>query len=113
MVLIGLLGSLSLLLEMPGNVLLLVLAIGLFFPIAIIYTVAKKQPAGYMILSFFMVKGILDSLEALQQETTPAMIGIAINVAILVFAVFLKLKLYPYQNFFQNKKSENGHFVFK
>jgi hypothetical protein len=57
----------------------------------------------------FHIKGILDSLKLIESSPKWFVIGVTVNLAMLVFVVILKKKLFPYQNFFNSKKTNEGN----
>ena len=65
------------------------------------------------ILCFFMFKGILDSFKSFEQDPIAVYIAVAINIAIMGYAAFLKVRLFPFQNFFNTRKDENGIFIYQ
>jgi len=90
-----------------------ILALDLLIFGFIAYMVYKGQAYGYIIVAVFMAKGCLGLIGGYQNEpTTIGLVFLAINIAILVFAVTLKGKLFPKQNFFNLKKDESGNYIF-
>ncbi|MEM9257365.1 MAG: hypothetical protein AAGA91_18140 [Pseudomonadota bacterium] len=112
LVLLGLLGATHILFELPAGAMLGVLAFALLIPGAIIYCIYKKQSIGYLILCFFLFKGILDSFKEYEASPVGVWVGVAINACLVVYVVILKNKLFPHQNFFNTKKSGEGIAIF-
>ena len=112
LVIIGLLGSASMFSSIPPAGLVAVLLFALLIPAAVIYSIYKKQSIGYLILCFFLFKGILDSFKGYEAEPTSVLIGVSINAALIIFIVILKNKLFPHQNFFNTKKDNDGFSVY-
>ena len=112
LVILGLLGSLSMLSSLPLAGIIAVLLFALLIPAAVIYSIYKKQSIGYIILCFFLLKGILDSFKGYEADPTSVLIGVSINVALIIFIIILKSKLFPHQNFFNTKKGDDGFAVY-
>jgi hypothetical protein len=112
LVIIGLLGSISMISELPPIGIALVLSFGLLIPATVIYCIYKKQSLGYLILCFFLFKGVLDSFKGYESDPASVWIGVSINVVLLIFIVVLKSKLFPHQNFFNTKKDSDGFAVY-
>jgi hypothetical protein len=112
LVLLGLLGAAQALAELPVGAILGVLAFALLIPGAVIYCIYKKQSIGYLVLCFFLFKGILDSFKGYEADHIGFWVGVAINVCLIVYVVILKNKLFPHQNFFNTKKNEEGVSIF-
>jgi hypothetical protein len=112
LVLLGLLGAAPILSELPTGAILGVLAFALLIPSAVIYCIYKKQSIGYLILCFFLFKGILDSFKEYEADPVGVWVGVAINVCLIIYVVILKNKLFPHQNFFNTKKDAEGISIF-
>jgi uncharacterized membrane protein len=112
LVLLGLLGAAPMLLGLPTAAVFGVLAFALLIPGAVIYCIYKKQSIGYLILCFFLFKGILDSFKGYEADPTGVWVGIVINTCLIVYVVFLKNKLFPHQNFFNIRKNSDGISIF-
>ncbi|MES0489949.1 MAG: hypothetical protein ABUK01_08165 [Leptospirales bacterium] len=112
MVLFGILGAASMLNELPTEAILGILAFALLIPIAVIYILYKKQALGYLVLSFFLIKGITDSIKEYQTDPVAVWIGVGLSACLIVYAVILKIKLFPHQNFFNTKKDSDGIVIF-
>ena len=112
MVLLSMLGAVSMISELPQAAIYGVLAFALLIRAAIIYCIYKKQSIGYLLLCFFLFKGILDSFKEYQADPTGVLVGIAISASLLIYVIVLKSKLFPYQNFFNTKKNNEGIAVF-
>ncbi|MDD5051431.1 MAG: hypothetical protein PHO27_01720 [Sulfuricurvum sp.] len=97
--------------HLPPLWLLFLLTIGFLLPALVLYLLYKKNAGAYMFLAFLLVKGILDLLR--QNDHSIILIGILVNLGLLIFVVILKQKLFPYQNFFNTKKDENGLYIYK
>ncbi|WP_163932742.1 hypothetical protein [Paraferrimonas sp. SM1919] len=110
--LLGLLGAVPILSELPVGAMLGVLAFALLIPSAVIYCIYKKQSIGYLILCFFLFKGIFDSFKGYEADPVGVWVGAAINVCLIVYVVILKNKLFPHQNFFNTKKNDEGVSIF-
>lgn len=112
LVLFGLLGAAPLLAELPPAAMLGVLAFALLIPGVVINGIYKKQSIGYLLLSFFLLKGIIDSFKDYQSDPMTVWIGVGINLCLIVYVVILKNKLFPHQNFFNSKKNSEGIALF-
>lgn len=112
LVLLGLLGAAPILSELPVGAMLGILAFALLIPGAVIYCIYKKQSIGYLILCFFLLKGILDSFKEYEADPIWVWVGVAINSCFIVYVVILKNKLFPHQNFFNTKKNAEGISIF-
>ncbi|WP_332419115.1 hypothetical protein [Vibrio metschnikovii] len=112
LVLLGLLGAAPILSELPNGAILGVLAFALLIPVAVINCIYKKQSIGYLILCFFLFKGILDSFKGYEADPVGVWVGGAINISLIIYVVILKNKLFPHQNFFNTKKNDEGVSIF-
>ena len=112
LVLLGLLGAMPILSELPVGAILGVLAFALLIPGVVIYCIYKKQSIGYLMLCFFLFKGILDLFKGYESDPAGVWVGVAINACLIVYVVILKNKLFPYQNFFNTKKNNEGFAIF-
>lgn len=112
MVLLSMLGAVSMLTELPPAAIFGVLAFALLLPGAVMYFIYKKQSVGYLVLCFFLIKGILDSLKEYESDPTGVLIGAGISLCLLVYVVVLKNKMFPHQNFFNTKKNSEGIAIF-
>lgn len=111
-VLLGLLGVVPFLSELPVGAIIGILVFVLFIPGAVMYCIYKKQSIGYLVLCFFLFKGILDSLKGYEADPVEVWVGVAINAFLFVYVVILKNKLFPHQNFFNTKKDAEGISIF-
>ena len=111
----GLSGQLPQLLAQPPASALFALAASMLLPVLVLYFLYKKNAIGYWVLALFSAKGVLDSFAAHKEGTdfTGVGIAIAINLLLLVFAVSLKNKIFPYQSFFNTKKDKDGHCIYQ
>lgn len=111
-VLLGLLGVAPMLSELSIAAILGVLAFALLIPGAVIYFIYKKQSIGYLIICFFLFKGILDSFKGFESDPTGVLVGIIANTCLIVYVIILKNKLFPHQNFFNTRKNDEGIAIF-
>jgi hypothetical protein len=111
-VLLSMLGAVSMISELPRAAIYGVLAFSLLIPAVVIYCIYKKQSIGYLLLCFFLVKGIIDSFKEYEADPTGVLVGVAISGSLLIYVIVLKIKLFPYQNFFNTKKNSEGIAVF-
>ncbi|WP_031565934.1 hypothetical protein [Rheinheimera texasensis] len=112
LVLLGVLGASPFLSGLPVGAMFAVLAFALLIPGAVIYYIYKKQSMGYLVLCFFLLKGILDSFKEYEADPMAVWVGVIINACLIVYVVILKNKLFPYQNFFNTKKDVEGFSIF-
>lgn len=112
MVLLSMLGAASRISELPQAVIYGVVAFALLIPAAVIYCIYKKQAIGYLILCFFLLKGILDTLKEYEADPVGVLVGVAISASLLIYVVVLKYKIFPHQNFFNTKKNNEGIAIF-
>ena len=103
--------------DMSSGLTLALVAFSLILPIAVIYSIYKKQAIGYLLLSFFSVKGILNAIKEFGShpndiEAIGLLVAIAINFSILIYVVSLKKKLFPHQNFFNSRKNSDKTVVY-
>ena len=110
--LFGMLAILPLLAGMPAGAMLVLLGFVLLIPVALIYSISKKQSIGYLVLSFFVLKGVVDSFTDTEGDVTAMAISMSVGVLFLTFVVCLKLRLFPHQNFINNKKDQDGLVIF-
>ena len=100
-------------LELPIGLIMLVIAIGLFPHVIVTYLLLKKNANGYIFLSFLYCYSIFKMFGVYHEDPMSTLICAVIVVSFLILAVTLKGKLFPYQNFFNTKKDDNGYFIFK
>ena len=100
-------------LELPVGLVVVFFAIVLFPHVIVTYLLLKKNANGYMFLSFLYCYSITRMFDVYQEDPTSTLICAVIVVSLLIFVVTLKGKLFPYQNFFNTKKDDNGHYIFK
>lgn len=83
--------------------------VGLFILIYgwVVCSIYRKQAFGYLFMSFLLFKSIFDSFIVEINQTT-VWIDSAISLAILLYAVTLKNKLFPHQNFINTKRNDEG-----
>lgn len=102
--------------QLPPAAILAALAIGSIILITVVYLLYHKIAHGYVLLSFLLIRGILESFNHQETVNTEYFIGILIGVAILTavlaYTVTLKFKLFPYQGFFNLKKDKYGAYIF-
>jgi hypothetical protein len=81
--------------------------------ITMAFFIAKKKAWAYLVLAFLMVRSILNVLKPyLAEPTTGGLVMMSIFAFIFIFALVLKVKLFPKQNFLNTKKDENGSLIF-
>jgi len=100
-------------LELPVGLIIFVIAIGLFPHVVVTYLLLKKNANGYIFLSFLYCYSISKMFGVYQEDPTSTLICAVIVASLLIFTVTLKGKIFPYQNFFNIKKDDNGYFIFK
>lgn len=107
-----LLSILPLLWNQALETVLIVLAVALIIPGAILQSIYKKQYFGYIIFCFFMMKGTFESFEGYELNSIVTWVAIVLDVFLFAYAIILKNKLFPYQNFFNTKKNSEGITIF-
>lgn len=108
----GLLGAAPLLSGLSLNWIIISIGIALLIPSALVYSIYKKQSFGYMVLCLLLVKGVLDMLKDYQADQSAALVGVGINIALIFYVYTLKKKLFPYQNFLNTRKGDDGLVIF-
>lgn len=109
MSLFGLISTLS---GMSPTVIAVALSFDILILAAVIYCISKKQSLGYLILCFFLFKGAMDSFRGYESDPTSVWVSVFINIALVIFIVVLKRKLFPHQNFFNTRKDSDGFAVY-
>ncbi|MGF1758216.1 hypothetical protein L4D76_09775 [Photobacterium sagamiensis] len=112
MSLFGIIVTIGLVSDLPTIAIAGLLIFGILFPGFIIYCIHKKYATGYLILSFILFQGIIDSLKDLETDPTGVWIGVSISLLLLAYVVILKKKLFPYQNFLNFRKNEDGVYIY-
>jgi len=82
-------------------------------PIWIIYSVFRGQAIGFYIYAFFTVRGLPSNFEGYEGNEFSSWILFSLWLMLLVYSVYLKNKLLPYQNYFNTKKDEDGYSVYR
>jgi uncharacterized membrane protein len=112
LVILSIIGAISMVMDLPPAAILGVLAFSLLIPGVVIYCIYKKQSIGYLILCFFLLKGIIDIFKDYQADPAGVWLGAGISLCLIVYVVVLKNKMFPHQNFFNTKKNSDGISVF-
>ena len=84
----------------------------LLFDGFIIYCLYKKNALSYLIVAFFCFKGSINCLRDFDLNMIGTWIGLSIDVALFVYAILLKIWLFPYQNLLHTKRCQKGVFCF-
>ncbi len=66
----------------------------------------------YLLLIIFMVKGIFEVVSSDFGSHYIDFIDLAYKTTVLSLSIYLKFKLFPFQNFIQTRKKETGEFYF-
>ena len=108
----SLFGLSSMFSELPLIVSILAQSFDLLIFGTVIYFVSKKMSVGYFLLSFFVFKGALNAFKGYESDPASVWFALFINIALLIFIVVLKRKLFPHQNFFNTKKDSDGFAIY-
>lgn len=103
-------GAASLSLSPTALIVLIVLAALLHG--SILYGVKQKKASYYSIICTFMFLNCLAGLTDFNSISVLAVISIAIPVSVIILAVYVKKKMFPFQGYYHNKKDKNGFKVF-
>lgn len=85
----------------------------LLLPGVILYLLYKQRAVSYLLIVFISFKGIFDSLKDYSESPAIVLIGITLNIFFIIYAIYLKNKTFPYQNFFNTKKNSDGYVIFQ
>lgn len=100
--------------SLPLSILLPALALDIGIVVTILYFLYKGNALAYLVLSFFMIRALIKSSELyFNDPSIAANIFLGIYIFIIIFAIYLKLKLFPQQNLFNSKKDKDGNFIFE
>ncbi len=110
---LGLAGMLPLLLVLTPGVIAVVLVLYILITGSIIYTLYKGYASGFFMLLFMMLVGLFQIASMLNHSPISASFGIVFYTAITLQAIYLKTKLYPYQNFFHTREDDQGIRIYK
>jgi hypothetical protein len=100
--------------SLPLSVLLLALAFDIGIVVVILYLLYKGNALAYLVLSFFMIRAVIKSIELyFNDPSIAAIVFLGIYIFIITFAIYLKLKLFPQQNLFNSKKDKEGNYIFE
>ena len=110
---LGLLQAVLIMFKLPllAGIMMMILVIAILT--LIIYNVYTMKSMSYFILCFFAGKSILNSVGALRSFSSiveAIFIGLVmlLSLTIIVLAVLLKKKVFPYQNFINSKQADDG-----
>lgn len=92
--------------------LVLVLGITLFIPGIITFYLFRMHAWVYLILLFFVIRGLFDLFGYFSFSDPYAVFELLYRTLIIGLAIFLKIKLFPFQNFLQSRKTLNDQFSF-
>lgn len=111
---LSLLASLTQATSLSLSILLPLFAIDIGVVAVILFFLYKGNALAYFILSFFMIRALIKSVEIYLNEPSLAIIiFLGIYTFIIIFAIYLKLKLFPQQNLFNSRKDKDGNFIFE
>ncbi|MCP5346318.1 MAG: hypothetical protein R3F41_16970 [Gammaproteobacteria bacterium] len=100
------------LMQLPTDVIIIALIVGLLLPVTSIYLLFRMNPIGYLLVAFLMFRATLESIVLLQSNFLSGLVLMGIGAGVMVYAIVMKLKLFPFQNIFHTKKSTNGSRIF-
>lgn len=80
--------------------------------LAISYMIYKKQPFGFFLLLIFVLRGIFMAAANSNLSPEELLVGLIPGLAIFILAIYLKIRLFPYQSFIHTKKDGDGIPVF-
>ena len=112
LVFLGVLSVMPLISELSLDLILVVLAFALLVPGCVIFCIYDKRSIGYLVLCFFLFKGVLDSFVDYEVGSAEFLVTVVLNASLLIYIVILKKKLFPHQNFFNTKKDDEGVTIF-
>lgn len=92
--------------------LLLAMSFVLLIPGVIVFLLYKKSAIGYLVLGFFLIRGLFQSFAEYEAGDTVVMLELGVGAFMLAYVAFLKIKLFPYQNLFNMRKGEDGRVIF-
>ena len=84
----------------------------LLFDGFILYGLYKKNALSYLIVAFLCFKGSINCVRDFDMNMIGAWIGLSIDVSLFIYAMSLKIWLFPYQNLFHSKRYQEGVYCF-
>lgn len=112
-VLLGLAAAIPLFMELGSiGATIGVIAFALAIPAIVTWAILMGDATGYFIFVFFMLHGISGSFDDYALDPMGSWIGAGINLALIVWALSIKKKIFPYQNLFSSRKDANGVAIF-
>lgn len=72
------------------------------------YGISRHRASAYIAVCMMTALGSLQAVRGFAEAPALICVCIALNLVLIVLAARLKLKLFPHQNFFNNRKSPNG-----
>lgn len=91
-----------------ASVVVLAAAIPLVIVCVATYFIFKMQPSGYLILCYFLAISTFHSFNLIQSNPRSTLLAISMSVFLIIYAVVLKYKIFPYQNFGNTMKDSDG-----
>jgi len=94
-------------------ILLPVFIIELSLYVAILYLLIKGNAVAYLLVAFLTIRTLGKPIgNYLNEPNTATITPIVIIISMIILAIFIKLKLFPYQNLFHTKKDYLGNILF-
>ncbi len=90
----------------------MVFGVTLFIPTLITFNLLKMHAWAYLLILFFVFRGLIETFGSFDITDPYVLIDLLYRSLIIGLAVFLKLKLFPFQGFLQNRKSLNNQYCF-
>ncbi|MBL8823726.1 MAG: hypothetical protein JNJ77_14150 [Planctomycetia bacterium] len=76
------------------------------------YGISRHRASAYVAVCMLTAMSSMQALRGFQESPAMVSVCIALNLILIGLAIRLKLKLFPQQNFFNNKKCENGNLCY-
>lgn len=84
----------------------------LFWPALVLYFAIEKKVLYFLFIGYVTFRDLMRFITSLDSGQTVEFSIFAFSVIALALCVYLKLKIYPYQNLFHTRKTTNGLIAF-
>ncbi|MCP5346547.1 MAG: hypothetical protein R3F41_19125 [Gammaproteobacteria bacterium] len=93
--------------------LLALLTIVFLFQVGIIYFMFKPNAIAYLLFILIMFIRALDSLVLVQIDPVSGWANLTLTGGILVFTIYMKITMFPFQNILHLREDQNGIRIFQ
>jgi len=81
-------------------------------PLLLAFGFYRHEYQAFQIYIVLTLVGLSNSLKGFSEDPVPTVIGLAINIAMLIYVVYVKSMLFPEFSFLGLKKNSSGEFQF-